>query len=211
VFFLNRNALAYTGLDTIQNLYFGAVVRDFSKNSPKDVQQIAIAFSAYTASFPAEAKTQLLNQKLLLAGYSDAGEPTICYFSMEQTEGPAQGCSHRGFIASNHCLLDRVGADKIGKLDHSRVAVIARKAIIDYASAQHQINIGGPVQILWLRVSGVSWLRQPPEHEWTYIHDFAHDYWLHKVHINLYPGISRAELEGVITEAEIWSKAAVQK
>src|SRR5438552_17691390 len=44
IFVINYNVLAYTGLDTIRNLYFGAVVRDFSKNSPKDVQQIATAF-----------------------------------------------------------------------------------------------------------------------------------------------------------------------
>ncbi len=211
VFVLNHSVLAYTGLDTIQNLYFGAVVRDFSKNSPKDVQQIAAAFSAYSASFPAEAKTQLLNQKLLLAGYSETGEPTICYFSVAQTVGPAEGCGHRGFIASDHCLLDSVGAKKIGELDHSQAAVIARRAIIDYARAHHRPEIGGPVQVLWLRGSGVSWLHQSPQHEWTYIHDFAHDYWLHKVNIHLYRGVSRAELERVITEGEIWSKAAVQK
>lgn len=212
VFVLNPNVLAYTGLDTIQNLYFGAVVRDFSKNSPKDVQQIAAAFSAYSAKFPAEAKAQLLNQKLLLAGFSEAGEPTICYFSMAQTEGTAQDCGHRGFIASDHCLLDRFGAEKIRRLDHSQAAVIARKAILDYARAHQAINIGGPIQVLWLsRSYGVRWLRQPPQHEWTYIHDFAHDYWLQKVYIHLYPGVSRAELEGVIKEGEIWSKTVMHK
>jgi hypothetical protein len=211
VFVLNHNVLAYTGLETIQNLYFGAVVRDFSKNAPKGVQQIGAAFSAYSTSFPVEAKTQLLNQKLLLAGYSEAGEPTICYFSMAQTVGPAQECGHRGFIASDHCLLDRVGAERIVALDHSQAAVMARRAIIDYARAHHASNIGGPVQVLWLSGSGVSWLRQTPQHEWTYIHDFAHDYWLHKVNIHLYRGVSRAELERVITESEVWSKTAVQK
>jgi hypothetical protein len=130
VFVLSHNVLAYTGLDTIQNLYFGAVVRDFSKNSPQDVQHVATAFSDYSAAFSPEAKTQLLNQKLLLAGYSETGEPTICYFSMVQTVGPAQECSHRGFIASDHCLLDRVGAERIRALDHSQAAVMARKAII---------------------------------------------------------------------------------
>lgn len=44
-----------------------------------------------------------------------------------------------------------------------------------------------------------------------YIHDFAHDYWLHKVNIHLYRGVSRAELERVITEGEVWSKTAVRK
>jgi hypothetical protein len=211
VFVLNHNVLAYTGLETIQNLYFGAMVRDFSKNSPKDVQQVATAFSAYSNSFPSKAKAQLLNQELLLAGYSDAGEPTICYFSMAQTIGSAQDCGHRGFVASDRCLLDKVGAEKIGTLNHSDVAVIARKAITNYARAHHTIDIGGPVQVLWFSRSGANWLRQPPQHGWTYIHDFAHDYWLHKVSVHLCRGVNRTELETVITEAEIWSKAAARE
>ncbi|MGA8618866.1 MAG: hypothetical protein WB660_10180 [Candidatus Sulfotelmatobacter sp.] len=76
-----------------------------------DVQKVFVLNHNVLAYTGLEAKTQLPNQKLLLAGYSEAGEPTICYFSMAQTVGPAQGCSHRGFIASDHCLLDTVGAD----------------------------------------------------------------------------------------------------
>src|ERR1041384_2669739 len=35
VFMDGRNAIAYTGRDLIQNLYFGSIVRDFANASPQ--------------------------------------------------------------------------------------------------------------------------------------------------------------------------------
>lgn len=89
VFPIGKNAIAYTGTghETIQNLYFGALVDHFLETHKKEIplEQLLPVFLDFAEKvLPAEASRQVRSQQLIAAGYVGT-QPMACYYNEAQT------------------------------------------------------------------------------------------------------------------------------
>jgi hypothetical protein len=209
VFPLGTNALAYTGTDFIQNLHFSALVREFSKMSPTGVDQIIPAFLQFSDQLPEVARLQFRKQSLVVAGYIN-GAPSICYYNEAQNIGSKYACGF-GLVSSDRTTLDEYGT-QLATTTSAEAAPLVEKAIKSYSRQHNEITIGGPIYIRLLTSSGQRWLSDAPqESSWTYLHDFAADYWKGKITLTLLPGINKSELDEVVRKGEVWSRQGSQR
>jgi hypothetical protein len=208
VFPIGRAALAYTGQETIQNLYFGAIVHAFARSVSDDIplQDIIPKFLAYADSvLPEQALELVKHQLLIVAGFSE-GRAMACYYNAAQTDGPKMGCG-LGLVSSDRTVLDK-RKKQLRSMDAQALEELIREAIPRYAEDKKAKDIGGPIYIRAITERGARWLGDAPTPTlWTYLHEFAASYWAGEVKLHILPGATRDELEATIRLGESWSKS----
>lgn len=211
VFPIGKAALAYTGLETIQNIYFGAIINAFTQTVSDDIplENIIPKFLDYTdATFPNEVRKLIRAQLLITAGFSE-GKAFACYYNINQTDGTTMACS-LGLVSSDRTIIDD-RKEELRSMNAQDVGKLIREAILRYAKDKNTRDIGGPILIRAISEQGTRWLDDAPTPtRWTYIHEFAASYWADEVKLNLLPGVTKEELEATIRLGEEWSKSAGQ-
>lgn len=198
VFPIGSNAIAETGQGMILNVFFSAIIGDFMKhyNASEKVDRLLPALTDYVfRSYPQEAVVEIRKQKLFSAGYVER-VPTVCYFNESQPEG-AFGCIRgSGFIESDHTFLSDY-ENELPTLSASDAAALVKKAIQGYAQqGERWKTIGGPISILLITQSGLTWLEnEPPPQRWVYVQDILRDYRGGTFEFHLIPPATREQLE----------------
>lgn len=209
VFPIREAALAYTGQETIQNLYFAALFRKFEQTANDDIplNDLIPKFLEFTDStLPREAGELVRSQKLIVAGYLD-GTAAACYWSAAQTVGARFRCG-LGLVSSGRTIIDD-RKEKLRSMEAREVEALIREAIPRYAKDNNATDIGGPLYVRAILGHESLWLGDAPTPtEWTWLHDFVASYWAGEVQLHLLPGVTREDLEEVIRRGETWSRNA---
>jgi hypothetical protein len=210
IFSFGKVAIAYTGHDTIQNLYFGAIIDAFAKTISDEIpvdQVLPTFFSFIESNLPYEAQVQVKQQVLIAVGYKD-GKPLGCYYNYAQTEGPKSSCGTLTILSSDKTIVDDNKAN-LFSMDFKELSELVHEAIYQYAEERNIIDIGGPVFILAITNDGPRWLSSVPmKRKWDNMHEFASIYWDGGVDLHLLPGVEKQEVEDLIRKGEIWSKGS---
>jgi len=206
IFPIGNFALAYTGQEIIQNIYFGAIVDSYVSTIKDEISldKLLPSFLSYTDShLPITASLQVRRQMLITAGFID-GKHVSSYYNEAQTIGPKTEFG-LGFISSDITILDEK-KKYLKSMKPEDVAVLIRRAIEKYAETNNFCDIGGQIYVLYISRNNFRWIGpEPITRKWDYFHEFAQAYWNNKIYLHLLPGVDRNEVDELIKKEEKWS------
>lgn len=198
---LGSVAMAETGQGLILNVFFSAIIDQFSQAMGRNCRadQLLPMFIGYCEQrFPLVAAQEIKKQKLFSVGYINH-HPTICYFNAYQPAGPFGRIQDSGLIESDRTLLAKC-VDQLSCLSAKKVAALSKRAIESYARrGERWKTIGGPIDVLLVSRSGCQWLeKNSSTRNWEYIQDLIRDYRDGKLELNLIPPATRKQLDDLL-------------
>jgi len=200
VFPIGPNAIAQTGRGLIFNVFFPAIIKNFAATgSNTQVDKLLPAFIDYCKrQYPYEFVEEIRRQKLFAAGYIN-NSATICYFNEEQPEGRFGCIKGSGLIESAPTLFSKYKT-KFASMPFKQAAASAKKAIQAYAKEGNRWKtIGGRISVLLITKTSTRWIEnEPPLQRWTYLQEFANEYFQGKVDIHLIPPATKQELDNLM-------------
>jgi hypothetical protein len=206
VFPIRNLALAETGQGLILNVFFSAIVEDFTQalvRQPSALRLLPTFVQFCQARYPAPLLVEIRRQKLFGAGYED-GRPLVCYFNEEQEPGPFGCIKDAGFIESAPTsFADH--ADALPSMSCNEVAAVARQAIEEFASdGDHWKTIGGPLDVLHVTAAGCHWVQKStPAQDWRYVQDFVRSYHQGQATITLIPPATKRVLDDLLATVTV--------
>jgi len=132
---IGSSAIAETGQGLILNVFFSAIVSQFTRNLRVTLQvnQLLPAFLNYCEQrLPPGATLEIKKQKFFSAGYIGS-RPTICYFNQDQPGAPFGCVRDSGFIESAVTLFTQY-AEELPTMSAEGVTDLAIQAIETYGA-----------------------------------------------------------------------------
>jgi hypothetical protein len=197
-------AMAETGQGLILNVFFSAFVSQFAQATLTNlkVDELLPMFINYCEQQFPLASQEIKKQKLFSAGYIN-NRPTICYFNIDQPQGPFGCIQDSGFIESDQSLLAEY-ASQLSSLSAQKLATVAKEAIQSYAShGERWKTIGGSIDVLLVTRNRCRWLDKSPTRNWKYIQDMIRDYRDGKLQLNLIPPATRKQLDDLLATVPV--------
>lgn len=205
IFPIGNNILAYTGSETISNIWFSAIVWKFIaeiglKSNIDTLIEDFIKFC--TSILPPHCVELVKGNKLVAAGF--LGDVPKIYF-MDKPSGVATA-GYR-LVQSDQSLMNDY-REKLLSLSFVETNSLIKESIETYSKKGNHIDIGGPIVIRNIRLNGSQWYSAPPvqNDRWLYYHHFTEDYMAGKVQLHLCENVTQSELNQFIKIADEWSR-----
>lgn len=201
IFPVGSAAIAETGQGLILNVFFSAIVGQFTQDLRVGIQtnQLLPTFVSYCEQkLSPVAVAEVKRQKLFSAGYIGS-HPTICYFNQDQPGAPFGCIQDSGFIQSDVTLLTEY-AEALPTMPAERMTDLVIEAIETYANqGDRWKTIGGPIDILLVAEESCHWIEKNSQTtDWKYIQDLITAYRAEELEINLIPPANRELLENLL-------------
>ena len=194
---IGHAAIAETGQGLIDNVFFAAIIEDFSQRiteHPRIDNLLPLFLDYCRKSMPPEVFLEIRKQKLFAAGY-DGSNPVVSYFN-EQQPNESFGYLTSGILATGKIALAKP-ADELQNLSVQEATQLSRQAIQDYtAEGERWKTMGGPIDVLCLTPSGSRWIeKNTPDQTYTYTKELVTAYQQGNLHLTLIPPTTQEQLE----------------
>ena len=197
IFPIGAAAIAETGQGRIDNVFFAALIEDFSHRItqyPRIDNLLPLFLDYCRKSMPPAVFLEMRKQKLFAAGY-DGTSPVVSYFNEQQPTG-SFGYVTAGLLSSGKVSLSERVHD-LQNLSVQEATHLSQKAIHAYAAeGERWKTIGGPTDILCLTPSGNQWIeKNTPDQKYTYTKELVTAYQQGKLRLTLIPPTTQEQLE----------------
>lgn len=201
IFPIGAAAIAETGRGLIDNVFFAAIINDFSDRitqHPRIDNLLPLFLDYCRKTMPSAVFLEMRKQKLFAAGY-DGTNPVVSYFNEQQPTG-SFGYVTTGLLSSGKIKITE-RADALKNLSVLHATDLSQKAIEAYAAeGDRWKTMGGPVDVLWLSPSGSQWIQKnTPDQKYTYTKELATAYQQGHLELTHIPPTTQEQLEAFLS------------
>ena len=201
IFPVGAAAIAETGQGLIDNVFFAALIEDFSHRiteHPRIDNLLPLFLDYCRKSMPPAVFLEIRKQKLFAAGY-DGSNPVVSYFN-EKQPNESFGYLTSGILSSGKISLTKP-TEELQNLSVQEATQLSQEAIHAYAAeGERWKTMGGPIDVLCLTPSGSQWIeKNTPDQTYTYTKELVTAYQQGQLQLTLIPPTTQGQLEAFLS------------